>query len=166
MHGNHTHARVNTHYTYIMHHLSLSKTNSPSSHSVTAHVMLILVLHFIRRGAAELFWERTVTLCWLLSWRDVTNGNWDLWPPPCGVQLSYLWLRESMSVSMGSSHYVCRLWVYTCVLHVCTDETGCNVSLTDLYPWHRARDEHVSVSCRWGRRAEERSDVTVIDPAW
>ena len=36
----------------------LSKTNLPSSHYVTAHVTLILVLHFIRQGAeCELFWE-------------------------------------------------------------------------------------------------------------
>ena len=45
--------------------------------------------------------RRMVTLCWLLSWGDVSNSNWDLWPPPRGVQLSYLWMWVSMSVRLS-----------------------------------------------------------------
>lgn len=48
MHESHTYARAHT-LTLPMHTHPL--TNSASSHCVTDHVILILVLHFIRQGA-------------------------------------------------------------------------------------------------------------------
>lgn len=51
MHQNHTQAHLTTRTHTYVHGGSPSKTNSTSSHCVTAHVMLIFVIHFIRQGA-------------------------------------------------------------------------------------------------------------------
>lgn len=76
------------------------------------------------RGLRELFWERMVTLCWLLSWRDVSNSNWDLWPAPRGVQRSYLWLWLSTSAWIHPS--VCAAFkLCSCTrVYACADENS------------------------------------------
>lgn len=67
----------------------------------------------------ELFWERTVTLCWLVSFRDVSNSNCDLWPPPRprGVQLSHLVVVSNhICVSLCAFAWVhLTVWVFQCV---------------------------------------------------
>lgn len=104
-----------------MRYLSPCRRQTLSSHCVIAHVMLILGLHFIRQGPSELFWEGTATP--LLSRRDVSNSNWDLWPTPRGVQLLYLCSCPSVCVCMGSSPlyvHACTLAPHTWALHVCS----------------------------------------------
>ena len=84
------------------------------------------------RGPSELFWEIRVTLCWLLNWRDVSNSNWDLWPPPCGIQLSRLWMWVSTTIRMCLHGFILpRVHIFCMCVTVCTDGTGHDWSLTD-----------------------------------
>lgn len=80
--------------------------------------------------------------CWFHSLRDVSNSR--LWPSP--LRRVY----ACVCVCMDSSLCACgsRTPVFGMRVCMCTDGIGCDLSITDLWQWHTASDERVSVSCR------------------